>query len=231
MSYDTLEAAAKQAGYKLNWAEEVTWATMIEGLRAGRYDMICSGIWVSSTRAQFADFTAPIFYNAVNVYVRTGDSRFDNNLPLAAKYAAINQKDVKIATIDGEITAIVADQRFPQASRFALPQNTDLPQLLLSVVDRKADVTFMDPYTAAQFLKSHPGTLRDISSEQPIQVYPLSYIVPKGNYALRDLMNAMLSEVINNGTVDGIITKYDIAPGTVYPLAYPYRTPIQPPGR
>src|SRR5437870_4939337 len=50
LSFETMETVAKQAGYKLIWAEEVGWATMIQGLQTGRYDMICSGVWVNSAR-------------------------------------------------------------------------------------------------------------------------------------------------------------------------------------
>jgi ABC-type amino acid transport substrate-binding protein len=101
----------------------------------------------------------------------------------------------------------------------------------LNVVDRKADVTFVEPYTAAQFLKSNPGTLTDISSNRPIRVYPYSYIVPKGNFALKGLIDAMLSEFVNSGQLNHLIEKYDLNPGTIYPLAYPYRSPVQRTGR
>jgi polar amino acid transport system substrate-binding protein len=231
LSYETMELAAKQAGYKLVWAEEVGWATMIEGLQTGRYDIICSGVWVNSARAQFSDFSAPIFYNAINAYVRVGDNRFDTNLPPLTRYAAINRPDVTIATVDGEISAGIADESFPQAKRLAIPQSVDVSQLLLNVVDRKADITFVEPYTAVQFLKSHPGTLRDISSDRPIRIYPYSYMVPKGAYALKGLMDAMLLQIVISGQEDSLITKYDIEPGTIYPLVYPYRQPLQVTGR
>jgi polar amino acid transport system substrate-binding protein len=121
LSFDTMEMAAKQAGYKLNWAEEVGWATMIEGLQTGRNDMICSGVWLNSARAQFADFTMPIFYNVIGVYVRSEDNRFSNSLSVDEKYAAVNEPDVTIATVDGEITSTIADESFPQARRLAVP--------------------------------------------------------------------------------------------------------------
>jgi ABC-type amino acid transport substrate-binding protein len=226
LSFETMETAAKQAGYKLIWAEEVGWATMIEGLQTRRYDMVCSGVWINSARAQFADFTIPVFYNAINAYARVDDSKFDPNLQPTARYSSFNRPDVTIATMDGEISATIADESFPQARRLAIPQGTDVSQLLLNVVDRKADVTFVEPYTGTQFIKKNPGTLRDISSDQPIRIYPYSYMVPKGGYALQGLMDGMLSEVINSGELDQLITKYDIDPGTIYPRAYPYRAPL-----
>src|SRR5438874_1363658 len=43
--YDIMESAAKSLQLRLEWTEEVGWGSMIEGLQANRYDMICSPVW------------------------------------------------------------------------------------------------------------------------------------------------------------------------------------------
>ena len=61
---------------------------MIEGLRADRYDLIGSQVWANSSRAKQADFTVPLFYSGIGIYVRADDSRFDSD------HAKIDSPDV-----------------------------------------------------------------------------------------------------------------------------------------
>jgi hypothetical protein len=86
-------------------------------------------------------------------------------------------------------------------------------------------VTFIEPYAAEQFLKTHPGTLKNVFPDRPVRLYATTIMIAKGNYPLKGLLDAMLSEAINSGKMDDLIVKYDTNPGTVYPLQYPYRTP------
>ena len=216
---EALESSAKDLGYKIDWSEEVGWGTMIEGLTAGRYDAVCSPVWANSTRSQFAEFTNPIFYSGIGVYVRADDHRFDTNL------SGINAVGVTLATIDGEMTSIIADQDYPTAKRVALPQNSDVSQVLLNVVNRKADVTFVEPYIAEEFMKANPGALRNLVPARPVRVFANGAMVAKGNYQLKGLMDAMISEAVNSGRADRAIVKYDIGKGTFYPVALPYRQP------
>jgi len=219
---DAIEASAADLGYTIDWTEEVGWGTMIEGLDAGRYDAICSPVWANSTRAQFAEFTQPLFYSGIGVYVRANDDRFDGNL------SAINDDGVTLATIDGEMTSIIADQDYPAAQRAALPQNSDVSQVLLNVLENKADVTFVEPYIAEEFMASRPESLRNISSDRPVRIFPNTMMVAKGNYELKGLMDVMIAEMANSGRLDRLISEYDIGSGTFYPAALPYRTPLSP---
>jgi polar amino acid transport system substrate-binding protein len=216
---EALEASAKDLGYTIKWSEEVGWGTMIEGLNAGRYDAVCSPVWANSTRAQFAEFTNPIYYSGIGVYVRADDRRFDGSL------SAINSDGITLATIDGEMTSIIADQDYPNAKRVALPQNSDVSQVLLNVINRKADVTFVEPYIAEEFMRSNPGTLRNLVPARPVRVFANGAMVAKGNYRLKGLMDAMIVESVNSGRADRTVAKYDIGQGTFYPVAIPYRTP------
>lgn len=217
---EALEASAKDLGYQIKWTEEVGWGTMIEGLKAGRYDAICSPVWANSTRAQFAEFSQPLFFSGIGVYVRADERRFGNGLE------GINSDSVTLATIDGEMTSIVADQDYPEAKRVALPQNSDVSQVLLNVLNHKADVTFVEPFVAEEFMKSHPGALRNLVATKPVRIFPNTMLVAKGNYALKGLLDVMVSEMTNSGRADRLIAKYDLGSGTFYPLAQPYRQPV-----
>lgn len=49
---ETMEEAARRLDLKVQWTEEVGWATMIEGLQTNRYDMVCTPVWENATRGR-----------------------------------------------------------------------------------------------------------------------------------------------------------------------------------
>jgi len=214
---ETLEAAAKNLGLKVQWSEEVGWGTMIEGLQTNRYDLVCSGIWPSSTRARLVDFSTPLFYSGIGAYGRPNDTRFAGNL------AAVNAPSVKIATIDGEISDIISRTDFPSAQKISLPQLSDVSQLLLNVATGKADVTFVETYTAYQFLKSNPGTIKNVVAEKPIRVFGNTVMFRRGQSEFKAMLNTAFEELLNSGYVDRLIDRYEPRPGTFYRVNYPYR--------
>lgn len=216
--HDALEEAGKNLGLKINWVEEVGWGTMIEGLNAGRYDIIASGIWPNSARAKNADFTIPLFYSAVGVYTRAGDSRFSD-------LNRINRQDITIATIDGEMSSFIAKATFPNAKTISLPQDTQVSQLLLNVKTGKADVTFVEAAIAEEFLANNLGSVQNIVPNNPIRSFGNTMVVPKNQDGFKSMMNTALEELFNNGVVDTIVEKYEKYPGSFYPVAKPYSAP------
>lgn len=214
---ETLEAASSALGLELEWAEEVGWGTMIEGLKTDRYEIVGSPVWANASRARQADFTTPLYYSGIGVYVRSDDGRGVDGL------GWINSADVTVATIDGEMSQIIADQDFPRASLNSLPQLTDNAQLLLNVKEGKADVTFVEPYIANLFLKSHPGSLKNLVPGRPIRIFPNTVMVDKGEDALRRMLDTALAEQVNSGLVDGLLETYDPTGGSFYKVAHPYR--------
>ena len=214
---DAMQAAADNLELKLEWTEEVGWGSMIEGLKTDRYDMICSQVWANSSRGKVADFTIPLIYSGIGIYVRADDGRFTDNLN------GIDSPKVKISTIDGEMTDIIASSSFPKATRVSLPQMSDVAQVLLQVVEKKADITFVEPYIANQFLKSHPGTLKNIAQERPIRLFGNTMMFRKGEEKLKSMMNTAFQELINGGHVETLLNRYVPDKTSFYRPAYPYR--------
>jgi ABC-type amino acid transport substrate-binding protein len=215
---DAIAEAASNLGLKVEWVEEVGWGSMIEGLNANRYDLICSPVWANSTRAKVADFTVPLFFSGIDAYVRANDTRFSGSL------GSVNASSVRISTIDGEMSAIIASHQFPSAQTISLPQTADDSQLLLNVSDGKADITFVEPYIANQFLKSHPGSVKNLTAEDPVRVFPNTMMLKKGDIRLKSMMDVALAELVNSGEIDKLLAKYAGSGLPFYPVSRPYRT-------
>jgi ABC-type amino acid transport substrate-binding protein len=193
---------------------------MIEALNSNRCDIIGSPAWSNSTRGRSAEFIQPIYYSAINAYVRSNDKRFDNNINI------INDKSYKIATVDGETSQLIASRQFPNAQTLQLPQSTDISQMLLNVVDGKADVAFLEPTIVNEYAKNNPGKVKNISINKPIVVYGNVMMVKKGEFAFKTMMDNAISELLNNGYIDELIDKYEKSyPGGFYRVTVPYTIP------
>lgn len=214
---EIVERVAKDLDLKVEWVEEVGWGTMIEGLRANRYDLMASGVWANSTRGKLADFTVPLYFNGIGVYVRPGERRFSANLQ------RINTPEIRIATIDGEISDLLSRQMFPKAQRVSLPQLSDNSQMMLNVVQGRADVTFAEAQAGRQFLRGNSSALENIAAEKPIRIFPAVMMFKKDQSSFKSMLDTALQELINSGFIEEVIRRYAQDPRDFYPVAYPYR--------
>lgn len=215
---DAVTQAARNLSLELKWTEEVAGGTMIEGLLADRYDLVVAQVWPNAARAKRVAFATPLYFSGIGVYVRQDDHRFDESV------ASIDKGDVRLSTIDGEMSSLVAATDFPSARTVSLPQLSDLAQMMLNVVEGKADATIADPYNAREFLKNNAGSLRNLTATAPLRVFGNSMIFRQGESEFEVMINTALTELINSGYVDRLIKKYEGEPGTLYRPARPYRS-------
>lgn len=220
VSYEVLEQAAKNLGLKLSWDYEVGWGEMIEALNSDKCDIVGSALWGNSNRGKTADMTIPLFYSAINAYVRGNDFRFDGNLKV------VNNSQYTLATIDGTTPQLIATRQFPNAETLDLPQNSDASLLLVNVTNGKADMTFVEAATANLYSRNNPGKLRAVTNIKPVAIYEDVMLVKKGEYKLKGTIDGALKELLYGGFVDDVIDKYEEKyPGGFYRVAAPYVIP------
>lgn len=214
--HDITELMAKRIGLKVEWTEEVTFGTMIEGLKVGRYDALCLNGWNSGGYSPFLSQTIPLYYSVIDAYTYAGNERFDQALNAA------NDPSVKIATIDGTATKVIADQNFPKASQLTMPQSTDYGTVLVNVADRKADITFVERHLASDFMAKNPGKIRMVKSDKPLRYYANGLEMDIGEYKLLSMFNMTLEEMLGSGDIDAILAKYKDEPLSSLPVARPF---------
>ncbi|MGE0251322.1 MAG: substrate-binding periplasmic protein [Dongiaceae bacterium] len=216
--FDLAEKIAANLKLRIEWVEEVSFGTALSGLETGRYDFVASPFWPNAIRARLADFCQPIFYSAIGVFVQQNDNRFND-------LERINDPTVRISTIDGEMAAMLASERFPNAAQFSLPQSADISLMLLNVVLGKADVAITEVALANQFIKKNPGKLKNIAAYRPLQVFPNVFPVKRSETGLQNMINVALEELLNSGYVDQLLDAAEPNKGDYYRVALPYRTP------
>jgi ABC-type amino acid transport substrate-binding protein len=216
--HEVIKEVGKNLELEIDYTEELGWGTMVEAVSSRRVDLVCTGIWPTSARGRRADFTLPIYYSAVRAYTRVDNSKFDSNLTV------INSPGVRISTIDGEMTSIIARSDFPNAKTESLPQTADISQVLLEVATNKADVCFVEPAVALEYISKNPGTIKEVRNVPPLRVFPNVMMIGKGEVELASMLNIAIEELINNGFVEKVIQKYEKYEGSFQRTALPYRT-------
>lgn len=206
---DVLVEIAKRNGLTIDYKEEVTWATMIEALKTDRVNLIANPVWATKERKENADFSKPVYFSPIGVYVRADDNRFD------ADRTKLNDPSVKIAAVDGEVNNFIGKSDFPKAELKPFPNNIDVAQLFLEIQTKKKDVTFAEPMFAYDYMQKNPGKLKNIGEKSPIRNYPNSYMYKKGESKVGDFLNAEIEKLIKDGTIDKIIAKYEPFKGAV----------------
>ena len=218
--HDYVEELGSSLNLKIEWVEEVAWSAYAEALNSNRIDLMCVGIWQNSSRAKASDFTIPIFYNAVHAYTKTNDTRFDNNL------SAINEPNIRISTIDGEMASIIAKTDFPLAKTLSLPMNADSSQMFLNVVTGKADVTFIGPDSIFEFNSNNKEGLRQVLTDKPLRLFGTTLALAQSQDRFRRMVDSATIELIQSGRIDAILNKYEKYPGSFYRVAKPYQLPV-----
>lgn len=201
--HDVISLVAQDINVELDYVEESTFATMVRDVDKPNVHIIVSGIWPTGSRARFAEFSDAVYYSVVKAYVRGGDSRFDGDLGKLASSQYI------IATLDGEASAIIASEDYENAPTVSLGQEAQVSQLLLQVESGKADITFVEPAIAMEYLRSNPGAIQEVKGVPPVRAFPNTFLLQKGDAKLLSTINTTLQGLHNNGAIAKVISRYD----------------------
>jgi cyclohexadienyl dehydratase len=223
--FEILEQAAKNLGLKLTWTTEVGWVGAIESLNTDKCDILGTAVWGNSNRAKASEFIQPIYYSAINAYVRAGDARFDNDIKAA------NDKKVTLAVNDGSTTYLIAQRQFPNAQLDRLSETTNTSVQLMEVVNNKADMTFGEPSQVKLYQKNNPGKqVKQVLNAKPVAIFENVFLVRKGEFKLKSSIDGAIRELLNVGFVDKVLNDFEKEkdlPGVFYRVASPFTMPQQ----
>jgi cystine transport system substrate-binding protein len=205
VSYDIAEAVAKEMGVTIEWTEEVGWGTALEGLNTNRYDVLGTQMWPNESREKVADFSVAPMNSVIYPYIKTGDTRFS-----AGDLSAINSPEYTISALDGEMTVFIANEDYPEAKLNSLPQLSSYAEVFLNVVQNKADITFVEPSAAEDFLASNPNSITRLG-DTPVRTFGNSFAFDKSDTELKNQWNTALNKLIVDGTIAGILEKNKVS--------------------
>ena len=215
--YDLMAYIGPAMGLKVEWTKEVGFANFEQDLISGKIDAVCAGVWPKAARGRVMEFSRPVFYVPLNIYVRADDTRFDGNA------AALNDPSVTFSGMEGLVEGAVVAQDFPKANRVVVPETSSVSEIFLGVAGKKADAVVADIFTAGSYLANNQGVLRPVKLGKPIRYFGNVIAVNKGEHELVNMLNTALEEAQSAGVIDALITKYEAIPGSLLRVAEPYR--------
>lgn len=218
MYIDLTEELARSFGWTVEWKEEVSPTDMASALNSGRIDMMCAPIAPVAQRVQWMYFSRSHAYGPYRAYVRKDDARFDGNLE------NINAPDVRISTIEGELTGIVARTNYPKAQIVELTMQQGSTNLFENVATGKADIVFNDPFSFGAYDATNPGKLRQVVGED-VGAFSSNYVIKFGEDQFKEVIDAGLNELLNRGYIKKIATDYQVLQAGIYLPADGFKKP------
>jgi ABC-type amino acid transport substrate-binding protein len=198
-----IEEMTRQLNLKVEWTEEVTFGTMFEGLSTGRYDAICSGVYLAGSRARVMEYTSPYMYSVILPTVRADETRFDAGLE------AMNRPGVKVA-VQGALGEKFLKDIFPKAEGIVMPDASSVAEILLGLAGGKYDIVPLEPAGLRDFNAKNNNSLKLLEMAVPLRSYPWVIAVAKGEHDLASLLNAALLEMDYNGEVKRLAGEHNM---------------------
>ncbi len=218
---DLTERLGAILGWKILWTAETTFENVAEDLRTGKYDVFCGGAWPVFPPAVGKANSIGAFYSPVMVYVRTDDPRFVSGPSLDLH--ALNDPALRVVTMDGELSQIVARDDFPRAQTLQLPASSNVAEAALSVATHKADFAILERALAEGYTTQNPGVLREMATDRPVRVFANTWEFAPAEVHLRHTFDRAIQQLLDSGAVETVLRQYESTPGIFLRVAPAYQ--------
>ncbi len=212
---DIVERIGKLLSLDIEWAEQVGWSEMTAGLHANRYDLICNGKWILAPQARGGQFTPALYYTAVHAYGRKDEIRFTDTL------SNLDSPKYTVTSMDGEINFYIAHDNFPKTKKIEYPALTSNAELILSVLNKKADVTFMAGFIGNDYMDKHPEKIKQLTKD-PLMFFDTALMYKTGESEFGGILDATIRQLHSSGFISKTLDKYNISQYETLRVAKPY---------
>lgn len=185
---EILEAVLGQMGIKVQSAVATDWGALIPGLKAGRYDVVAAGMFVTPARCAEVAFSEPTFGIRATLVVPAGNPKG------IARYEDILEKGATLAAVSG--TAQVAAALELGIARDKVQEYPDAPTALAAVRAGRADAFGVDAPSARQIIENQPA--KDFEMVEPFAEIGGKSAVDHGAFAFRQADQAFVDRFNEN---------------------------------
>jgi ABC-type amino acid transport substrate-binding protein len=170
----------------------------------GKADTFCAAVHANSVRARGMLFGDVIGYQYMEPFVRADDERFTGT-----PEEAFNRADVTVVGWEGTPTLTQVTMRFPKIKTLSLSINSGMSDAYMSIMTRKADVTFSSIADAHSVLQNNPGKLKRLDKKYNVGRQTIAMNAAEGEEDLLNFLNSALRELKNDGTFDRLYQEYN----------------------
>lgn len=198
--YDMLNAIAKDQGFKVEWSN-MGFDGLIPAIQSGTADIIASGMWANDERKEKVDFT---------------DTYFNSGLVLAVKDDNTTIKGIEDLTPDMKVAAQIGTssaelvQKLEKEGKIAEAKIYDkVNDAVMDVKNGTVAGLINDKPVTLEYISKQPKTIKIVGKVLNEEKYGMA--VKKGNKELLDKLNKGLANIIENGTYDELLAKWNLA--------------------
>ena len=191
------EDLAAEMGIGIEYVK-TSWPTLMEDTLAGKFDLAVCGLTVTEARKEQALMSDGYLENGKTVLCRAEDAEKYTSLE------AINKPEVRVMENPGGLNEKFARENLPEATLIIHEANQEIPGL---VAAGEADVMITEIMEAGFYTGEDPRLAAPLIHE-PFTNGQLGFLMPKGNEALLEYVNAFLEREKENGRLEELAEKY-----------------------
>lgn len=191
---------------------------LIPALQSGKVDIIVTGMTATEERSQFVDFTQPYYANAQVMLVRKVSAKAITS-PSPEKHVNHGDEIFRLNDIDGKRIGVLNGSAGDLAARKHFPNATF--QVFIAAADaalaikvHKADAFVYDKSVLVNLAEKNPELL---ILEEPVDKLQIAVAVAKDNSALLTEINAVLTDLKEEGILKQLRAKWIDPKYTVTP--------------
>ena len=195
--YDAVTEICKRLNCVVEF-KQAAWDGIFPAMQAGEYDMLADGVTYTEERAKIVDFSIP--YVEVNQYllVRADETRTVEQMK--------DDPDAKIGTQIGTTNEIAAKAYFTDKEIQAFE---DFGAAVLALKGGDIDGVVIDNIAALGFMQENEGAFK--LAGQIATGETLAFVFPP-NSELKDAVNAALTAMKDDGTLEQLNKKWGLVP-------------------
>jgi ABC-type amino acid transport substrate-binding protein len=177
----------------------VSWAGLIPGLQAKRYDVIFDGMFITPDRLKAINFSKPYYASGETIVVKKGNPEGIHMLnDLAGK---------TVGVLTGSVTVDI----LKKAGVTDLKYYDDQNQILLELGNGRLDAGYLEAPSSAWVIHKQPTLQVElVKSYVPAQRYNAGVGILKSNNDLRAGINQAITQLASTKTRDRIFAKYGV---------------------
>jgi polar amino acid transport system substrate-binding protein len=177
---------------------------ILGGLNAGRYDLSLTSMIDKKERQATVDFIDYLTSGVTFMVAKGNPKGLKDKLDLCGKTAAVEKSSTGDLSVD-DITKECTAAGKPAVKKQPFPDQASAVQALQS---GRADAVVALDLTLAYNVKTSPDAFQ--VDAKPFGTLPVGIPVPKDNPKLRDAVQAALKKVIDSGTYDALLAKWNL---------------------
>jgi len=177
---------------------------ILGGLNAGRYDLSLTSMIDKKERQATVDFIDYLTSGVTFMVAKGNPKGLVDKLDLCGNTAAVEKSSTGDLSVD-DITKECTAAGKPAVKKQPFPDQASAVQALQS---GRADAVVALDLTLAYNVKTAPDAFQ--VDAKPFGTLPVGIPVPKSNPQLRDAVQAALKKVIDSGTYDALLAKWNL---------------------